>query len=175
MSSSIPVDIAARRTARRRAIEESDLHPSLKLLLLQNGDHADEEVDVYRDGFARLETATRQQTRVGMALGAAGFALVAFLAAGIMLVRGVDPGEAADAAGRVVADGFRGSGSGGADPTEGWPPPGATRTARAPETSEDRSEAPAAQPGPAAAGDGAIPTAGADRDGDAPYDAGPTP
>jgi hypothetical protein len=61
-----PID---RRAERRKAIDDADMPDSVKLLLQLTQDHSDDELDVYRDGFGRMDLHAAQQTKIQASFG----------------------------------------------------------------------------------------------------------
>jgi hypothetical protein len=63
---SAPID---RRAERRKTIDDADMPDSMKLLLQLTQDHSDDELDVYRDGFGRMDRHAAQQTKIQASFG----------------------------------------------------------------------------------------------------------
>lgn len=96
----LSAELAEKRTRRRKAIEDGELTPLERTLVLGIYEHGDDMVDTMRDGFGGIQTLLRYG--LGIVL-AGGFGVILFLIAGLMLLRGVDPNTAASAA-RTVAE-----------------------------------------------------------------------
>lgn len=150
MPSPLPADMADRRAARRKQVDEDDeLKPLEKELLKSIHTHGDEMIDTIAAGFGRLERSTKMQTYVGMGMG---FVLVLVVVIGALQIGGVDVAATTDAVERLAPLGATSSSTTIVTETKTEPPallPGAeqpTNTAGADHNSDAPPSAPTIPP-----------------------------